>query len=144
MSEVKPRNKNLEDIYTYLGIFNTTDKRLLLKANLMRRVLEYVSEWKQDNKKIWIDKLATRLNLSTRKVMEDYVNPLISDSILEEDRALIVFAGLPNDVLAIDLNTAQLQQELEEENEHRREQRQPEVSMEEWVKIRPKRFVPVG
>ena len=111
----------------------------------MRHVLEYVSEWKQGNKKIWIDKLANRLNLSTRKVLEDYVDPLISEGILEEaNRGFLLFIGLPSDVHAVELSPSQLRQELEEENEHRREQGQAEVSMEEWVKIRPKRFVPLG
>ena len=90
------RETNLSKIYAFLGFDRINDKRLQVKADIMKKVLSYCSEWKSGNEKQWVDKLATRTCVSTRKIREDYIDPLISEGILEKTSAgNIRFIGLP-------------------------------------------------
>ena len=90
------RETNLGKIYAFLGFDRITDKRLQVKADIMKKVLSYCSEWKSGNEKQWVDKLATRTCVSTRKMREDYIDPLVSEGILEKtSEGNICFMGLP-------------------------------------------------
>jgi len=90
------RETDLGKIYAFLGFDRITDKRLQVKADIMKKVLSYCSEWKSGNEKQWIDKLANRTCVSTRKIREDYIDPLVSEGILEKtSEGNICFMGLP-------------------------------------------------
>jgi hypothetical protein len=90
------RETDLGKIYAFLGFDRITDKRLQVKADIMKKVLSYCSEWKSGNEKQWVDKLATRTCVSTRKMREDYIDPLVSECILERNaEGNIRFIGLP-------------------------------------------------
>jgi len=91
------KQKDLDSIFNYLNLNEIKDGRLNIKANIMKKVIRYASIWKTGNKNQWIDWLATRTCVSTRKMREDYVQPLISDGILVETaQGTIEFVGLPN------------------------------------------------
>jgi predicted transcriptional regulator len=90
------RETDLGKIYAHLGFDKITDKRLQVKADIMKKVLSYCSEWKSGNEKQWTDKLANRTCVLTRKIREDYIDPLVSEGILEKtSEGNIRFLGLP-------------------------------------------------
>jgi predicted transcriptional regulator len=79
-----------------LGFDKITDRRLQVKADIMKKVLSYCADWKKGNEKQWTDKLANRTCVSTRKIREDYLDPLVSEGILEKtSEGNIKFSGLP-------------------------------------------------
>jgi len=89
-------NDELNQIYEYLGLNEKKDGRLQIKADIMKKVIQLTSKWKNGNINKWIDLLATRTCVSTRKIREDYVFPLISEGILAElPQDVICFVGLP-------------------------------------------------
>ena len=95
-SRLLERETDLNKIYALLGFDKIADKLLQVKADIMKKVLSYCSEWKSGNQKQWIDKLATRTCVSTRKIREDYIDPLVSEGILEKtSEGTIRFSGLP-------------------------------------------------
>jgi predicted transcriptional regulator len=95
-SRLLERVTDLGKIYAFLGFDKISDKRLQVKADIMKKVLSYCSEWKSGNEKQWIDKLANRTCVSTRKIREDYIDPLVSEGILEKtSEGNIRFSGLP-------------------------------------------------
>jgi len=96
LSRLLKRETNLSKIYAFLGFDRINDKRLQVKADIMKKVLSYCSDWKSGNEKQWVDKLATRTCVSTRKMREDYIDPLVSEGILEKtSEGNIRFIGLP-------------------------------------------------
>jgi len=91
------KQNDLYNIFNYLNLNEIKDGRLNIKANIMKKVIRYTSKWKNGNKNQWIHWLANRTCVSTRKIREDYVQPLISEGILVETaHGTIKFAGLPN------------------------------------------------
>src|SRR3989337_1066595 len=87
---------DLNEIYNYLDLNDAKDGRLNIKAEIMKKVIRLTSKWKNGDKNQWINLLATRTCVSTRKIREDYVQPLISDGILTETgQGIIQFIGLP-------------------------------------------------
>ena len=87
---------DLNEIYNYLDLNDAKDGRLQIKAEIMKKVIRLTSKWKSGDKNQWINQLATRTCVSTRKIREDYIQPLISDGILAElGNGLIHFVGLP-------------------------------------------------
>ena len=85
----------LSRINKYLGL-NDIDARLKIKADCMKKTLKYASIWHRGSKQAWIDKLANRTGLSTRKVRENYIEPLITEGILREyGNGEVEFVGLP-------------------------------------------------
>ena len=88
------RDEVLQDVCKYLQLENV-DYRLRLKADTMRKVILFTYEWQEGSKSIWISKLANRTCVSTRKIRENYIQPLIDEGILEENGNRIRFAGLP-------------------------------------------------
>jgi hypothetical protein len=95
-SRLLERETDLGRIYAFLGFDKITDRRLQVKADIMKKVLSYCSEWKNGNEKQWTDKLANRTCVSTRKIREDYIDPLVSEGILEKTSdGNIRFTGLP-------------------------------------------------
>jgi predicted transcriptional regulator len=97
MKKTRPgERRNLRKIYAFLGFDKITNKRLKAKADIMKKVLTYCSEWKSGNEKQWIDRLANRTCVSPRKIREDYIDPLVSEGILEKtSEGNICFTGLP-------------------------------------------------
>lgn len=86
----------LSKIHRFLGL-ETADKRLKLKAEIMKTTLFLASQWKEGIKNEWISKIANRTCVSTRKIRENYIEPLIDEGILKETRGgYIQFLGLPN------------------------------------------------
>jgi hypothetical protein len=87
---------DLNEIYNFLDLNDAKDGRLNIKAEIMKKVIRLTSKWKSGDKNEWINLLANRTCVSTRKIREDYVQPLISEGILREtEQGLIQFAGLP-------------------------------------------------
>lgn len=90
-------SRNLNDIYEYLDLNEAKDGRLNIKAEIMKKVIRLTAKWKSGNKNEWINLLANRTCVSTRKIREDYIQPLISEKILlEVHQGTIQFAGLPS------------------------------------------------
>jgi hypothetical protein len=143
---IEPEESELRKIHRYLGLDKPKDGRLAIKANIMMEVLHYCSEWKEGHTNQWIDRLATRTCVSTRKIREDYVTPLISEGILERSSEgfHIKFIGLPVDAeMPVELTLEELREELDEENENRSKLGKPRVSLEEWKRMRSKRKRPL-
>jgi hypothetical protein len=136
----------LSKIYAYLELDSVTDNRLKLKSDLMKKIIYLMSTWKEGTENEWIDKLATRCSLSTRKIRENYLKPLITEGIVAwEGNGHIRFVGIPdNAVMPCELTPEQLKQELEEENEQRNMLGKPKVSEEDWRKSRSKRLKPLS
>jgi len=87
--------EELSKIHRYLYL-DKVDERLKLKRDIMKRVIKLTSKWKKGTKQEWIDKIANRTCISTRKTRENYVEPLITDRILREHgNGNIEFVGLP-------------------------------------------------
>jgi hypothetical protein len=87
---------DINEIYNYLDLNDAKDGRLQIKAEIMKKVIRLTSKWKSGDKNQWINWLATRTCVSTRKIREDYIQPLISDGVLAESgNGLIQFIGLP-------------------------------------------------
>ena len=86
----------------------------------MKTTLFYTSQWKEGTKIEWISKIANRTCVSTRKIRENYIEPLIDEGILKEPRdGYIQFIGLPSDAeMPVEFTTEQLQEELNEENQN--------------------------
>lgn len=86
---------DLNEIYDYLDLNEAKDGRLNIKAEIMKKVIRLTAKWKRGNKNEWINKLANRTCVSTRKIREDYIQPLISEKILREtQQGIIEFVGL--------------------------------------------------
>jgi hypothetical protein len=99
--------------------------------------------WTEGNEGDWINRIANRTCFSTRKIREDYINPLVTEDILERaGNGTIRFVGLPNGVDQ-EISEKQLKEEWEEDNAKRRELGKPEIAYEEWVKTMPKRLKPL-
>lgn len=131
-------------IHRFLGL-DTADKRLKLKAELMKTTLFLASQWKEGIKNEWISKIANRTCISTRKVRENYVEPLIDEGILRETRdGYIQFVGLPDGAeMPTELTTEQLQDELNEENANRIALGKKPYTMKQWKEQRKPRFKPI-
>lgn len=144
---IKMSEDELSRIHRFLGLDNA-DKRLRLKADITKTTLFLTSKWKKGIKSEWISKIANRTCVSTRKIRENYIEPLIDEDILRETRdGYIEFVGLPEnaEVPSEDSLTEQeIVEELEEENEMRNQLGKKPLSLEEWKKTRPKRLKPLG
>lgn len=134
----------LSKIYRFLEL-DKADGRVKLKADTMKKVIELTSKWKKGSKQEFVDKLANRTSLSTRKIRENYIEPLITEGILiQRGNGYIEFAGLPDNAeMPLELTSEQLAEELEEENEKRRELGKPKITLEEWKKTRTERKKPL-
>ena len=85
----------LKEIYDFLDLNEPKDGRLVIKADIMKKIIFLLSKWKIGNKREWIDKLSVHTCVSTRKIREDYLQPLITIGILVETSYTIQFQGLP-------------------------------------------------
>jgi hypothetical protein len=99
--KTKPKNtisheSNLRSIYDFLDLNEAKDGRLIIKADIMKKVIFLTSKYKIGKKREWIDKLSILTCVSTRKMREDYIQPLITMGILAEFGDKIKFVGLPN------------------------------------------------
>jgi len=86
---------NLRSIYDFLDLNEAKDGRLIIKADIMKKVIFLTSKWNIGKKREWIDKLSILTCVSTRKIREDYIQPLITIGILGEFGEKIKFVGLP-------------------------------------------------
>ncbi|MEJ2281891.1 MAG: hypothetical protein P8X97_08335 [Candidatus Bathyarchaeota archaeon] len=86
---------NLRSIYDFLDLNEAKDGRLVIKADIMKKVIFLTSKWNIGKKREWIDKLSILTCVSTRKMREDYIQPLITMGILGEFGEKIRFVGLP-------------------------------------------------
>ena len=86
---------NLRVIYDYLDLNEAKDGRLSIKADIVKKVIFLTSKWKLGKKREWVDKLSILTCVSTRKIREDYIQPLITIGILAEFGDAIKFFGLP-------------------------------------------------
>ena len=78
---------------------NRYDKKDYYYIDIMQSVIRLCAEWKEGKKGHWIAKLAERTFVSTRKIREDYLKPLITNGVLENGLDdTIRFVGLPNGV----------------------------------------------
>ena len=85
----------LKEIFDFLDLNEAKDGRLIIKADIMKKVIHLTSKWKTGKKREWVDKLSILTCVSTRKIREDYIQPLITIEILAEFDDTIKFAGLP-------------------------------------------------
>ncbi len=130
--------------YDYLGLNMIADQRLKLKANIMKKAIYLCQQWREGNDGDWIDRIANRTCVSTRKIREDYINPLVTEDVLERaGNGTSRFVGLPSGV-GQEISERQMKEEWEEENAKRRELNKPEISYKEWVETRSKRFRPLN
>lgn len=137
-------DETLSKIYHYLELDTVVDRRLQLKADLMKKIISLTMQWKEGYEAEWIDKLANRCSLSIRKIRENYLDSLATDGILTRRGGYLTFVGLPdNAVMPCELTPEQFKEELEEENEQRAKLGKPKVSFEEWKSVRPKRLKPL-
>lgn len=98
VESTKESEKNgidLNEIYVFLDLNDAKDGRLNIKADIMKKVIRLTSKWKCGKRNDWIDKLSVFTCVSTRKIREDYVQPLITMRILVEFDETIRFMGLP-------------------------------------------------
>jgi len=84
----------LKEIYDFLDLNEAKDGRLVIKADIMKKVIHLASKWKTGKKREWVDKLSILTCVSTRKIREDYIQPLITIGILGEFSDAITFLGL--------------------------------------------------
>jgi len=84
----------LKEIYDFLDLNDAKDGRLIIKADIMKKVIHLMSKWKVGKKREWVDKLSILTCVSTRKIREDYIQPLITVGILGEFGDAINFLGL--------------------------------------------------
>jgi hypothetical protein len=91
----KHSETGLKEIYDFLDLNEPKDGRLVIKADIMKKIIFLLSKWKIGNKREWIDKLSVHTCVSTRKIREDYLQPLITIGILVETSYTIQFQGLP-------------------------------------------------
>jgi acetyltransferase-like isoleucine patch superfamily enzyme len=78
---------------------NRYNKKDYYYIDIMKRVIGLCSEWKEGKKDHWIAKLAESTFVSTKKMREDYLEPLITKGILENgSEDTIRFVGLPNGI----------------------------------------------
>ena len=134
----------LSKIQRFLGL-DTVDGRVKLKIEIMKKTLDYASQWKEGIKHEWISKIANRTGVSTRKIRENYVEPLIDEGILRETRdGYIKFEGLPDGAeMPTELTSEQLQEELDEENANRIALGKKPYTMKQWKEQRKPRFKPI-
>ncbi len=92
---VETDDKCLKGIYDALDLNDAKDGRLIIKADIMKKVILLASKWKMGKKREWVDKLSIFTCVSTRKIREDYIQPLITVGILAEFDDSIKFVGLP-------------------------------------------------
>jgi hypothetical protein len=128
-------------VHRFLGL-DTADKRLKLKAEIMKTTLFLTSQWKEGIKNEWISRIANRTCVSTRKIRENYIEPLIDEGILKETRnGYIQFIGLPNGAeMPTELTHSELQEELDEENQNRIALGKKPYTLEQWKEIRKPRM----
>jgi len=94
--------ETLLKISKYLGLDSVTDGRLRVKARIMEKVIFLTYQLNEGKESEWIDKIATRTCVSTRKIREDYIQPLVSDKILQRTgNGHIKFVGLPDDAVTL-------------------------------------------
>jgi len=91
---VETDDQGLREIYESLDLNDAKDGRLIIKADIMKKVILLTSKWKMGKKREWVDKLSILTCVSTRKIREDYVQPLITIGILGEFGDAINFLGL--------------------------------------------------
>jgi len=91
---VETDGKGLRKIYDSLDLNDAKDGRLIIKADIMKKVILLTSKWKTGKKREWVDKLSILTCVSTRKIREDYIQPLITIEILAEFGDAIKFVGL--------------------------------------------------
>ena len=95
--EKKPNTdeNSLRLVYDSLGLNEAKDGRLIIKADIMKKVIFLASQWNCGKKREWVDKLSVLTCVSTRKIREDYIQPLITFGIFVEFNDKIKFVGLP-------------------------------------------------
>ena len=103
-----PFEKWIREYYTKNPVFKTI-KYLELnkecpnfgtknKNELMKRMITTIFEWTSGTESEWRSKLSIRLNLSTRTVRENYLNPLIEEGIIVKIGSILYFVGPPEEV----------------------------------------------
>jgi len=60
----------------------------------MERTLTYMKEWNTGTYNKWINRLSLRLNVTTRTVRENYVDPLISEGVIKRSGSQLVFVEI--------------------------------------------------
>jgi hypothetical protein len=92
---VENDGNSLKKIYDSLDLNDAKDGRLIIKADIMKKVILLTAKWKSGKKREWVDKLSIFTCVSTRKIREDYIQPLITVGILAEFGDNIKFVGSP-------------------------------------------------
>ena len=83
-----------ERINKHLGLDSTPDARLKVKADIMKDVIYYGCIWKEGIYSVWINRMSIRCKVSTRKIREDYIAPLIDEGIFKLNGGTIAFVGI--------------------------------------------------
>ena len=86
---------NLKVVFDFLDLNEAKDGRLIIKADILKKIIFLTSKWKMGKKREWVDKLSILTCVSTRKIREDYIQPLITIGIFAEFSDAIKFVGLP-------------------------------------------------
>jgi len=63
----------------------------------MKNAITRISEWRIGSYSLWISKLSIRLGLSKRTVRDNYINPLIEESIIVKIGSKLYFIGPPEE-----------------------------------------------
>lgn len=97
-NEKTENSKVIRDVLDYLGLdgenpnIGTRNKQVI-----MTKVLYCLQKWKTGQYYNWIRRLSLRLNLSVRTTRENYIDPLIAEGIIREDKGELTFVGIPKD-----------------------------------------------
>lgn len=134
--------EELAKIFSFLEL-DKSDGIVRKKAEIMKRVIQLTAKWKTGSKQAWIDKLANRTCLSTRKIRENYVEPLITEGILKQlGTGNVEFYGLLDGAeMPQELSEEQLREEYAEYIEKKKEaemfleyqKQKPKTSFEKWL-----------
>ena len=92
---IEHSESGLKEIFDSLDLNDPKDGRLIIKADIMKKAIYLMSKWKMGKKREWVDKLSILTCVSTRKIREDYIQPLITIGVLAEFSDTIKFVGLP-------------------------------------------------
>jgi len=67
------------------------------KQELTRRTINLIADWRQGEYDKWVNLLSIRLGLSSRTVVNNYLNPLIKIGIILQRGNHLVFNGIPTE-----------------------------------------------
>lgn len=94
----KRYDADVRKVIDYLGL-NSGGLNIdaMNKQIQMKRTLAYMKKWHKGTYNEWINRLSLRMNMTVRTVRENYVDPLISEGIVQKTGSQVVFVGIPDE-----------------------------------------------